>query len=101
MKKKAFRGLKLIVSRHRYTMLLSDAVWDLLPDYKERDPPARDALDVYINHRLLMEARTRQPGEPARPANNQFPPELMRRYDFTITEHQFNATNLTSQTGTR
>ena len=65
----------------RYALLVSDAVWELLPEYRERDPPARDALDVYINHRTLMEARTRQPGDPARPAQNQFPPELMRRYE--------------------
>merc|ERR1711936_492522 len=38
------------------------------------------ALDVYINHRQLMEARTRNAGE-RRPTNNAFPPELMRRYE--------------------
>ncbi len=65
----------------RYALLASDAVWEMLPDYRERDPPARDALDVYINHRGLMEARARQPGDPARPPQNQFPPELMRRYE--------------------
>lgn len=65
----------------RYNMLAADAVWDLLPDYKEHDPPARDALDVYINHRLVVEASNRQPGEAARPANNTTPPELMRRYE--------------------
>ncbi len=65
----------------RFVQLFSDAIWEMLPDYRERDPPARDALDVYINHRTLMEARTRQPGDPARAAQNQFPPELMRRYE--------------------
>lgn len=66
----------------RYNMLAADAVWDLLPDYRENDPPARDALDVYINHRQLLEARTRQPGQDQGQENrNQFPPELMRRYE--------------------
>lgn len=66
----------------RYNMLAADAVWDLLPDYRENDPPARDALDVYINHRQLLEARTRQPGQAdGQETRNQFPPELMRRYE--------------------
>jgi len=64
----------------RYSMIASEAVWELLPDYREHDPPARDALDVYINHRQLMEARTRNPGE-NRPSQNAFPPELMRRFE--------------------
>jgi len=64
----------------RFITLASEAVWELLPDYREHDPPARDALDVYINHRTLMEARTRNPGE-NRPAQNAFPPELMRRFE--------------------
>ena len=64
----------------RYNLLAADAVWDLLPDYRENDPPARDALDVYINHRQLLEARTRQPGQDQEPRNS-FPPELMRRYE--------------------
>ena len=64
----------------RYTLLASEAIWELLPDYREHEAPARDALDVYINHRQLMEARTRNAGE-RRSANNAFPPELMRRYE--------------------
>ena len=64
----------------RFVLLASEAIWELLPDYREHEPPARDALDVYINHRQLMEARTRNPGE-NRPAHNAFPPELMRRYE--------------------
>ena len=64
----------------RFITLASEAVWDLLPDYREHEPPARDALDVYINHRTLMEARTRNPGE-NRPTQNAFPPELMRRFE--------------------
>lgn len=39
---------------------------------------ARDALDVYIEHRLMMAQRLRQPGETHDPQNN-YPPELMRR----------------------
>ncbi len=36
----------------RYATLLSDAVAEMLPDFRgDSQPPARDALDVYINHR--------------------------------------------------
>lgn len=38
----------------------------------------KDALDVYIEHRLLLEGRSREPGQ-TRDPQNQFPPELMRR----------------------
>ena len=64
----------------RYTLLTSEAVSEMLPDYRERDAPAKDALDVYIHHRQLMDARTRGPNE-NRPPQNAFPPELMRRFE--------------------
>ena len=60
----------------RYALLTSEAVSEMLPDYRERDAPAKDSLDVYIQHRQLMEARTRGPNE-NRPTQNTFPPELM------------------------
>ena len=69
----------------RYNTLVSDVIESLLPDYKEKEVPAKDALDVFIQHRHLVEARRRdgQPqGQPQDPASrNQFPPELMRRYE--------------------
>jgi len=66
----------------RYNMLAAEIIESLLPDYKEREVPARDALDVFIQHRHLMESRRAeglQPGEQA--AKTTFPPELMRRYE--------------------
>lgn len=39
---------------------------------------AKDSLDVYIEHRLMMEQRGRDPAE-TRDPRNQYPPELMRR----------------------
>jgi DNA replication licensing factor MCM7 len=38
----------------------------------------KDPLDVYIEHRLMMEQRNRQPGD-FRDPRNRYPPELMRR----------------------
>ena len=66
----------IVNNTRRYVLLASEAVSEMLPDYRERDPPAKDSLDVYIQHRQLMDARTRGPNE-ARPAQNSFPPELM------------------------
>ena len=53
-------------------------VQDMLPDFKQRQVAAKDALDVYIEHRLMMEARNRNPGEQGDP-RNKYAPELMRR----------------------
>lgn len=89
----------------RYTAIFADAVHELLPEYKEKDVSifvcfcfcciinyivrilmqkhsiqtvAKDSLDVYIEHRLMMEQRGRDPAE-TRDPRNQYPPELMRR----------------------
>ena len=69
----------------RYNVLVADVIESLLPDYKEREVAAKDALDVFIQHRHLIEAR-RQEGQPPgqqdqQTRNNTFPPELMRRYE--------------------
>jgi len=70
----------VIGNARRYTILFSDVVYDLLPEYKTREVAARDALDVYIEHRMLMEERLRQPGE-SRDPRNKYPSELMRRFE--------------------
>ena len=68
----------------RYNVLVGDVIEALLPDYKEREVQAKDALDVFIQHRNLVES-ARQEGAPAGQqdpaARNTFPPELMRRYE--------------------
>ncbi|KAK1202505.1 MCM7 factor, partial [Pygoscelis papua] len=40
----------------------------------------KDVLDVYIEHRLLLEQRGRDAGD-ARSPQNQYPPELLRRFE--------------------
>ncbi|XP_036163736.1 DNA replication licensing factor MCM7 isoform X2 [Myotis myotis] len=64
----------------RYARLFADSVQELLPQYKEREVVNKDVLDVYIEHRLMMEQRSRDPGA-ARSPQNQYPPELMRRFE--------------------
>lgn len=62
----------------RYTSMAADIIHEVLPTFKEHDIVVKDALDVYIEHRLMMEAKNRQPNE-TKDAQNKFPPELMRR----------------------
>lgn len=68
----------VVQNTRRYAKLFSDVVSELLPTYKERTVVSKDSLDVYIEHRLLMESRLRNQGE-TRDPKNQFPPELMKR----------------------
>lgn len=68
----------IVNNTRRYVNMMSDIVYELLPTFKEHDVVAKDSLDVYIEHRLMMENRMRQPNE-QRDVRNKFPPELMRR----------------------
>ncbi|NXQ49575.1 MCM7 factor, partial [Catharus fuscescens] len=51
----------------RYGRVFSDAVHELLPLYGSAEAPARDPLDVYLEHRLLLEQRGRAGGAPRTP----------------------------------
>ncbi|XP_039603308.1 DNA replication licensing factor MCM7 [Polypterus senegalus] len=64
----------------RYVNLSADAIHEILPEYKEREVVMKDALDVYIEHRLMMEQRGREQNE-SRDPRNQYPAELMRRFE--------------------
>ena len=68
----------------RYVLLTSEAVSEMLPDYREREAPARDSLDVYIHHRQLMEARAASDPNAPSQSRASFPPELMRRFEVTF-----------------
>lgn len=65
----------------RYVSLFSDVISELLPSYKEHEVIAKDSLDVYIEHRLLMESRVRPNQNDDRDARNKFPHELMKRFE--------------------
>ncbi|XP_023933970.1 DNA replication licensing factor Mcm7 [Bicyclus anynana] len=65
----------------RYTNMVSDVVYEMIPDYKHREVAAKDTLDVYIEHRIMLEARNhRIPGE-MRDPRNRYPAELIRRFE--------------------
>lgn len=79
----------------RYVSFFGNVIQELLPNYKEREVVAKDSLDVYIEHRMLMQGRARNPME-QRDAQNQFPPELMRRFEVS-----FKSTNITKALSVR
>ncbi|CAB0036207.1 unnamed protein product, partial [Trichogramma brassicae] len=64
----------------RYVNLLLELVQEILPDFKEHPVQPKDALDIYIEHRLMMQARAQNEGEQRNP-QNQYAPELMRRFE--------------------
>lgn len=68
----------IMQNTRRYSKIFSDAIMELLPSYKTHEVTAKDSLDIYIEHRLLMEQRTR-PTIEQRDERNRFPSELMKR----------------------
>uniref|UniRef100_A0A674HD37 DNA replication licensing factor MCM7 n=1 Tax=Taeniopygia guttata TaxID=59729 RepID=A0A674HD37_TAEGU len=68
------------VSVWHYGRVFSDAVHELLPLFGSAEAAPRDPLDVYLEHRLLLEQRGRAGGAPRTP-QNQYPPELLRRFE--------------------
>jgi len=77
----------ILQNTRRYTKLFSNAVFDLLPDYKQREIENKDVLDVFIEHRMMME-RQLHPQQPGETTNTvifkMFPPDLLRRYEVTF-----------------
>lgn len=73
----------IINNARRFVNMLSDIIFDLLPDYRTHEVLAKDAFDIYINHRIQMENRTRQPGD-RRDSSNKYPPELMKRFEIYL-----------------
>lgn len=69
----------------RFIILLEEVVDEQLPNYKEREPVAKDALDVFIAHRKFSEAIIRGT-EPdlARRSENQIPAALRRRFEVLV-----------------
>ena len=69
----------------RYVQIFSRVIDSLLPNYKLQDVPQKDALDVFIEHRLLAEQRKRtEEGVPTEQYVSHYPPELMRRFEVII-----------------
>ncbi|KAM6289206.1 DNA replication licensing factor MCM7 [Aegotheles albertisi] len=71
----------------RYGRVFAEAAQELLPLFRQRQVTHRDVLDVYIEHRLLLEQRGREGGAAGDPRDphNQYPPELLRRFELYFT----------------
>jgi len=69
---------QIVENARRYSLLFGEAIQEMLPDYKEKEVEAKDALDVYIAHRMLIESQNQQEKSSTQ---NRYPPELMRRFE--------------------
>ncbi|BES95242.1 DNA replication licensing factor [Nesidiocoris tenuis] len=76
----------LVENSRRYTNMIGDVVQEILPTYKTQRSVAKDALDIFIEHRILAEEQRRAANGNAGPRDphNQYPPELMRRFEIYI-----------------
>lgn len=70
----------VVQNTRRYSRVFSDVIAELLPQFRDREFVAKDALDVYLEHRLLMESRNRVEFD-RHGTQNCFPPELMKRFE--------------------
>ena len=61
--------------------IFSDAVNDLIPEYRTSDNIQKDTLDVFIEHRIMVEQRNHPGGDAPREARNNYPAQLMRRFE--------------------
>ncbi|EEB14478.1 DNA replication licensing factor mcm7, putative [Pediculus humanus corporis] len=77
---------RVLKNTKRYISILYETVQELLPSYKMHDVPAKDSLDVYIEHRLMMDEKTKGQEGVTTSHNpyNKFPPELMRRFEIYL-----------------
>ncbi|RXG67486.1 DNA replication licensing factor mcm7 [Armadillidium vulgare] len=70
----------IIENTRRYVLLFSEVIFQMMPDYKTREVVAKDALDIYIEHRNMIEQRMNRPGE-VRDPRVKYPMELMKRFE--------------------
>jgi len=75
----------IVENARRYIQLLEEAIDELIPSYKEREPTIKDSLDFYLNHSKMMEQKVRADDPTVtRPENNKLPTELSRRYEVLL-----------------
>ncbi|CAF2516532.1 unnamed protein product [Rotaria sp. Silwood2] len=71
----------IIENCRRYTQLFSQVIQEMLPELKDKEIQNKDVLDVYIEHRTLMEQRMHHNTDETRDPMNRYPEELMRRFE--------------------
>ncbi|XKL60425.1 hypothetical protein PGB90_007482 [Kerria lacca] len=68
----------------RYVNIVSDIVQSILPNFKYKEVIPKDSLDIFIEHRLLIEQRNQSTEQ--RDPRNRYPPELLRRYEIYFSD---------------
>lgn len=79
----------VFILHFRYVTILSDAVSELLPESRTREATHKDALDVFIDHRITsaqiyedqMHGQDLQDAANRPKIEDQFPKELLRRFE--------------------
>ncbi|XP_063716057.1 DNA replication licensing factor mcm7-like [Symsagittifera roscoffensis] len=74
-------GEKIQMNVPRYQSLFESAMDDILVELQGNQIVKKDALDVFIDHRLRHEAKVEAGQAQAKDPRKVFPPELLRRYD--------------------
>ncbi|RWS30719.1 DNA replication licensing factor mcm7-like isoform X1 [Leptotrombidium deliense] len=70
----------ILSNTKRYTAAFGEVIMDLLPNYKLSDTHVvKDTLDVYIEHRILVEQRNESITE--QEMYRKYPADLMRRFE--------------------
>jgi DNA replication licensing factor MCM7 len=72
----------------RYIQIFSQVVQEMLPEFKDKEVTNKDVLDVYIEHRTLMEQRMHHNTDETRDPMNRYPEELMRRFELYFKASQ-------------
>ncbi|CAF0890828.1 unnamed protein product [Adineta ricciae] len=71
----------ILENTRRYTQIFAQIVQEMLPELKDKEIENKDVLDVYIEHRTLMEQRLHHNNDETRDPMNRYPEELMRRFE--------------------
>lgn len=72
----------ILQNAKRYVTLFSDAIAELLPEFRTKENIHKDVLDIFIEHRTLAEQATRT-GEDdlTKETFEKYPPQLIRRFE--------------------
>ena len=100
---------QISVNTFRYTQIFYQALDEILPSYKTREPERRDPMDIFIEQRLLTAERNqRNQQQPTLSASatqtansgltgnididGKYPPDLIRRAEISFKPSNFQAT---------
>ncbi|KAL0281612.1 UNVERIFIED_CONTAM: hypothetical protein PYX00_002546 [Menopon gallinae] len=71
---------RVVGNTKRYISFLNEIVLNLLPQFKTREVEKKDALDIYIEHKLMIEESRRDPHQGGDHPPT-YPSEILRRFE--------------------